>query len=202
MGGSERCVRELFREAEEELAVCKLAAGPDDQMAFLNSALHVVVIDEIDAVFRKRIEAEDSGSITRNSVVNQLLAKLDGVNALPNVLMIGMTNRRELLDEALLRPGRLEVQVHVPLPDECGRRSILQIHFAGLRSKSRLSVPLCRAIDGAYNDYFQDMKSSSKRQRIKALLRKASLRGIGAIDLASDEYTGGFSGADIAGELV
>ena len=56
MGGSERCVRELFREAEEELAVCKLAAGPDDQMAFLNSALHVVVIDEIDAVFRKRIE--------------------------------------------------------------------------------------------------------------------------------------------------
>jgi len=199
VGGSERCVRELFREAEEELAVCKLAAGPDDQMAFLNSALHVVVIDEIDAVFRKRIEAEESGSITRNSVVNQLLAKLDGVNALPNVLMIGMTNRRELLDEALLRPGRLEVQVHVPLPDECGRRSILQIHFAGLRSKSRLSVPLCLAIDGAYNDYFQDMKSLSKRQRIKALLRKASLRGRGSIDLASDEYTGGFSGADIAG---
>lgn len=181
--------------------MCKIAAGPDDHMAFLNSALHVVVVDEIDAVFRKRIETEDSGSITRNSVVNQLLTKLDGVNALPNVLMIGMTNRRELLDEALLRPGRLEVQVHVPLPDECGRRSILQIHFAGLRSKSRLSVPLCRAIDGVDNHNSQDMKSLSKRQRIKILVRNALLRERGAVDLASDEYTGGFSGADIAGKF-
>ena len=181
--------------------MCKIAAGPDNHMAFLNSALHVVVIDEIDAVFRKRIETEDSGSITRNSVVNQLLAKLDGVNALPNVLMIGMTNRRELLDEALLRPGRLEVQVHVPLPDDCGRRGILQIHFAGLRRKSRLSVPLCRAIDGVDNHNSQDMKSLSKRQRIKTLVGNALLRERGAVDLASDEYTGGFSGADIAGKF-
>lgn len=87
-------VRELFREAEEELAMCKLAAAGSVEHAFLRSALHVVVIDEIDAVFRKRTDTEDSGSITRNSVVNQLLSKLDGVNALPNVLMIGMTNRR------------------------------------------------------------------------------------------------------------
>ena len=47
----------------------------------------------------------------------RLLAKLDGVHALPNVLMIGMTNRRELLDPALLRPGRLEVQIEIPMPD-------------------------------------------------------------------------------------
>lgn len=92
VGGSERSVRELFREAEEELYMCKMAAGGDDSGAFIQSALHVIVIDEIDAVFTKR--TEDSGSITRNSVVNQLLSKLDGVKALPNVLMIGMTNRR------------------------------------------------------------------------------------------------------------
>lgn len=93
-------MRELFKEAEEELIMCKMTADLDDQAAFLQSSLHVVVIDEIDAVFRKRIDTEDSGSITRNSVVNQLLSKLDGVNALPNVLMIGMTNRIELLGKS------------------------------------------------------------------------------------------------------
>lgn len=97
VGGSERCVRELFREAEEELALCKAAAGSDDSKAFLRSALHVIIIDEIDAVFRKRTDSEDSGSITRNSVVNQILSKIDGVKALPNVLTIAMTNRRELI---------------------------------------------------------------------------------------------------------
>ncbi|KAL3794145.1 hypothetical protein HJC23_012852 [Cyclotella cryptica] len=170
VGGSERRVRELFREAEGELAMCRMVAGGDDSGAFLQSALHVIVIDEIDAVFRKRIDADNSDAITRNSVVNQLLAKLDGVHALPNVLMIGMTNRRELLDEALLRPGRLEVQVEVPLPAESGRREILQIHFGGLRNLAK-----------------------------KALRPLSVMRARGFVDLASDEYTGGFSGADIAG---
>ncbi len=112
VGGSERLVRELFQDAENELKMCQqITAGTEDEdKAYLNSALHVIVIDEIDAVFRKRTDSSDSGSATRDSVVNQLLAKLDGVSQLPNTLMIGMTNRRELLDPALLRPGRLEVR--------------------------------------------------------------------------------------------
>mmetsp|Transcript_40621 Transcript_40621/g.73261 ORF Transcript_40621/g.73261 Transcript_40621/m.73261 type:complete len:781 (+) Transcript_40621:39-2381(+) len=140
VGGSERLVRELFHDAEAELASVNGDAS--------RSALHVIVIDEIDATFRKRSSAEDSGEATRSSTVNQILAKLDGVEAIPNVLMIGMTNRRELLDEALLRPGRLEVQIEIPLPNQEGRREILNIHFGALRGRGRLSQPLCSAIDG------------------------------------------------------
>jgi vesicle-fusing ATPase len=62
--------------------------------------------------------------------VNQLLSKLDGVDQLNNILVIGMTNRIDLIDEALLRPGRLEVHMEVSLPDEFGRRQILKIHTA------------------------------------------------------------------------
>ena len=58
-----------------------------------------------------------SCSEVRDSVVNQLLAKIDGVKEVPNVLIVGLTNRPELLDQALLRPGRLEVQLRVELPD-------------------------------------------------------------------------------------
>lgn len=191
VGGSEKLVRELFAEAEAELAAC----GGDVR----KSALHVVVIDEIDAVFRKRSVAEDSGEATRSSAVNQILAKMDGVNSLPNVLLIGMTNRPELLDEALLRPGRLEVQIEIPRPNREGRREILQIHFGSLRKSGRLSQPLCHAIDGSkrFNDGIMSKRKMLLRAgKLKELLRNSlvgeSKRRI--FDLACDSVTGGFSG--------
>jgi hypothetical protein len=58
---------------------------------------------------------------------------VDGVDALNNILLIGMTNRRDMLDEALLRPGRLEVQIEIGLPDEKGRLQILKIHTGKVR---------------------------------------------------------------------
>ena len=142
VGGSEKLVRQLFADAEAELAACNNDAT--------KSALHVIVIDEIDAVLRKRSSSEDTGEATRSSVVNQILAKLDGVKAISNILVIGMTNRRELLDEALLRPGRLEVQIEIPLPNKEGRREILNVHFNALRQRGRLSRQLCNAIDGVH----------------------------------------------------
>lgn len=183
VGGSEKLVRDLFGDAESEL---KKYNGD-----FTKSGLHVIVIDEIDAVFRKRSSASDSGEVARASAVNQILAKLDGVNALGNVLLIATTNRPELLDDALLRPGRLEVQVPVPLPrNKEHRREILQIHFDALRKRGRLSRQLCQAIDGIDEPSSEVRRfpfsfKSGKRWPMK--------------DLAADKWTKGFSGADIEG---
>ena len=209
VGGSEKLVRQLFADAEAELA----SVNGD----VTKSALHVIVIDEIDAVFRKRSAGTDSGEQTRASVVNQILAKLDGVNSIDNVLMVGMTNRRELLDEALLRPGRLEVQIEVPLPDCAGRREILQIHFDALRRKGRLSRPLCCAIDGipySSSSHQAGQQQNSKDSTLSSLSeqqgkerkRDKFKNGVKTLfrsvvrsypDLA--EETNGFSGADLAG---
>lgn len=77
-------------------------------------------------------------SSVHDTVVNQLLSKMDGVEQLNNILVIGMTNRRDMIDEALLRPGRLEVQMEVSLPDETGRLQILKIHTARMREYNKM----------------------------------------------------------------
>jgi vesicle-fusing ATPase len=102
----------------------------------------------------------------------------------------------------LLRPGRLEVQIEVPLPDRKGRREILKIHFGALRANGRLSQPLCRAIDGpgADEDVYERRSAAGRlaswvSRRFSSLLgRTKRIR-----DLAADRWTGGFSGADIEG---
>jgi vesicle-fusing ATPase len=87
-----------------------------------DSDLHIIIFDEIDAVCKQRGSVQGSAGV-HDTVVNQLLTKMDGVNSLNNILVIGMTNRKELIDEALLRPGRFEVHVEivcfVPLLHHC-----------------------------------------------------------------------------------
>lgn len=127
VGASEEKVRELFKDAEEEYK----QSGDE-------SALHIIIFDEIDAICKQRgSRPNDSG--VGDTVVNQLLAKLDGVNTLNNILVIGMTNRKELIDEALLRPGRLEVHMEIGLPDEHGRLQILSIHTGTMKKNNKLA---------------------------------------------------------------
>jgi len=126
VGGSEEKVRELFAEAEQE----QLEAG--DQ-----SMLHIVILDEMDAICKSRGTVRDGTGVS-DSVVNQLLSKIDGVDSLNNILLIGMTNRKDMIDDALLRPGRLEVHVEIGLPDVKGRSQILGIHTKNMREANRI----------------------------------------------------------------
>ncbi|SPO21597.1 probable SEC18 - vesicular-fusion protein, functional homolog of NSF [Ustilago trichophora] len=123
VGGSEENVRKLFADAEKE----QKEKGDESQ-------LHIIILDELDAMVRQRGSGGAGATSAGDNVVNTLLAKLDGVEQLNNILVIGMTNRLDMIDEALLRPGRLEVHVEVSLPDEFGRRQILNIHTSKMRT--------------------------------------------------------------------
>lgn len=127
VGQSEENIRKLFADAEKEYKEKGDA-----------SELHIIIFDELDAVCKQRGSGAGGGTGVGDSVVNQLLAKLDGVDQLNNILLIGMTNRKDMIDDALLRPGRLEVHMEISLPDESGRVQILKIHTAKMKESGKL----------------------------------------------------------------
>ncbi|XP_071330847.1 vesicle-fusing ATPase isoform X2 [Trachinotus anak] len=127
VGESEANIRKLFAEAEEEQK--RLGA---------NSGLHIIIFDELDAICKQRGTGASSTGV-HDTVVNQLLSKIDGVEQLNNILVIGMTNRPDLIDDALMRPGRFEVKMEISLPDEKGRVQILTIHTNKMRSFNLLA---------------------------------------------------------------
>uniref|UniRef100_A0A8C9ZKI9 Vesicle-fusing ATPase n=1 Tax=Sander lucioperca TaxID=283035 RepID=A0A8C9ZKI9_SANLU len=127
VGESEANIRKLFADAEEEQK--RLGA---------NSGLHIIIFDELDAICKQRGTGASSTGV-HDTVVNQLLSKIDGVEQLNNILVIGMTNRPDLIDDALMRPGRFEVKMEISLPDEKGRVQILTIHTNKMRSFNLLA---------------------------------------------------------------
>lgn len=127
VGQSEENIRKLFADAEKEYK----EKGEE-------SGLHIIIFDELDAVCKQRGSGAGGGTGVGDSVVNQLLSKLDGVDQLNNILLIGMTNRKDMIDEALLRPGRLELHMEISLPDEAGRAQILKIHTQKMRENNIL----------------------------------------------------------------
>ena len=119
IGESERGVRDMFRKAKQA-APC------------------IIFFDEVDALVPAR-GAGGGDSHVADRVLSQFLTELDGVEELKGVLMLGATNRQDMLDPAILRPGRFDQIVEIPLPDEQGRRQIFEVH---LRHK-----PLAPGID-------------------------------------------------------
>ncbi len=105
-------VRDLFKEAKE-------------------NAPAIIFVDEIDAVGRHRGAGMGGGHDEREQTLNQLLVEMDGFDAHANVILIAATNRPDILDPALLRPGRFDRQIAVEAPDMLGRLHILQVHGKG-----------------------------------------------------------------------
>ena len=108
VGESEKGVREIFRKARQ-VAPC------------------IIFLDEVDALVPRRGSGGSNSHVTGN-VVSQILTEIDGLEELNNVLIIGATNRLDIVDEALLRPGRFDRIIKVPNPDTKGRKHIFEIH--------------------------------------------------------------------------
>lgn len=155
VGSSEKSVRELFRRARD-------------------SAPSLIFLDEVDALAPRRGQSSDSGVTDR--VVAALLTELDGIDPLRDVVVLGATNRPDLIDPALLRPGRLEKLVFVPPPDADARRDILRT--AGK------SIPLSPDVD---LDAIADELEGYSAADCVALLRESALtamrRSIDAADV-------------------
>ncbi|MFR9750663.1 AAA family ATPase [Nocardia sp. 004] len=163
VGSSERAVREIFQRARD-------------------SAPSLIFLDEVDALAPRRGQSADAGVGDR--VVAALLTELDGVEPLRDVVVLGATNRPELIDPALLRPGRLERLVFVPPPDTAARREIL-------RTVSR-SVPLADDVD---LDALAEELDGYSAADCTALLREAALaamrRNVDAADVTAADVLAG-----------
>lgn len=164
VGESERNVRELFEPARK----AQIKHGED-------SPLYVVVVDEIDAMLPAR-SGGGSGE-WRDSIVNQFLGELDGLKQLNNILVIGMTNRIDQIDPAALRSGRFGVHVEIGIPDDKGRRKILEIHTKKLRTEDLLAkdvsldelVKMTPNFTGADIEGMVQMASSYSLERLNKL---------------------------------
>ncbi|GAB3293990.1 AAA family ATPase [Epidermidibacterium keratini] len=143
VGESERQVRELFRRARQ--------AAPT-----------LIFMDEVDALAPPRGQGTDGGTTDR--VVASLLTELDGVEALNNVFVIGATNRPDLVDPAMLRPGRLDNMIFVPPPDAEARAAILKA--------SARNTPITRGVN--FDEIAEDLVDYSSAD-CAALVREAAL---------------------------
>lgn len=170
VGQSEENIRKLFADAEDEYK----RRGDD-------SELHIIIFDEIDAICKAR-GSVNSGTGVHDSIVNQLLTKIDGVDALNNILLIGMTNRKDMLDEAMLRPGRLEVHIEIGLPDESGRVQILSIHSNKMSENKFLGadVDLSELARRTSNFSGAEIEGLVKSAVSFALTRQVDMNDIGA----------------------
>ena len=109
----------------------------------------IIFIDEIDAVGRKRGSGLGGGHDEKEQTLNQLLVEMDGFGRTEGVIVLAATNRPDILDPALLRPGRFDRQIHVGKPDVKGRESILKVHAKGKRLDESVSLKtIARATPG------------------------------------------------------
>lgn len=141
-------VRDLFREANEK-APC------------------IIFIDEIDTIGKRRDTGMPGGNDEREQTLNQLLTEMDGFDGKKGVVILASTNRPEVLDKALLRPGRFDRRIPVELPDLAGREAILKVHAKKVRMESAVDL---RAIAGA--------TAGASGAELSNIINEAALRAV------------------------
>jgi transitional endoplasmic reticulum ATPase len=146
VGESEKAVREIFKKARQ-VAPC------------------ILFFDEIDAILSARGTRDDSGVSQR--IVNQFLAEVDGMQTLQNVLVIGATNRADMLDPAVLRPGRFDAVLFVPPPDRAARLEILKVHTR--------KMPLAKDVN---LERLADLTDGFSGADIEGLCREAAMAAV------------------------
>lgn len=127
VGESEKAIREVFKKAAQ-------------------SSPTIIFFDEIDSIAPRRGASSDSNVTER--VVNQLLTEIDGLEALQDIVVIGATNRPDMLDTALLRPGRFDRIILTPVPDMVSRLEIVKVHTANMPLKDVVVEELAEKMEG------------------------------------------------------
>jgi transitional endoplasmic reticulum ATPase len=151
VGESEKTVREIFRKARQ--------ASPS-----------IIYFDEIDAITAARISYEGSGSGVTSSVVNQILVEMDGLENRKGVVVIASTNRPDLVDSALLRPGRFDRLLYITAPDLESRIKILEVHTSEMPLANDVSLKLVAQITEGYSG--ADLENVCREAGMQAIREK------------------------------
>ena len=153
-------VRDLFKQASEK-APC------------------IVFIDEIDTIGKKRESGMGGGNDEREQTLNQLLTEMDGFDAGKGVVILAATNRPEILDKALLRPGRFDRRIPVELPDLAGREAILRVHAKEVRTEPNIDyTQVARATSGCSGAELANIINEGAIAAVKAGRKQVSQRDL------------------------
>ncbi|MCL7392452.1 MAG: CDC48 family AAA ATPase [Thaumarchaeota archaeon] len=151
VGESEKAIREIFRKARQA-APC------------------IVFLDEIESIIPRKDFLEDSSGVSHR-VASQLLAEMDGIEDLNGVVVVGATNRPDLLDPAILRPGRFDRLIYVPPPDEKARLQILKIYTAKMPLADDVSLEEIASMTEGYSG--ADLESLCREAALSTIRRGA-----------------------------
>lgn len=170
VGESEKAVREIFRKARQA-APC------------------IIFFDEIDALIPKRGSSDSSSHATEN-IVSQILTEMDGLEELRDVMIIGATNRLDILDPALLRPGRFDRIIKVPKPDKSSRRHIFEIHTKTKPLAADVDIEKLADLTEGFSG--AEIESVANRAALASLKRhiNGKSQNLEEIKITTDDLTG------------
>jgi transitional endoplasmic reticulum ATPase len=165
VGESEKHVREIFKKANQ--------VSPS-----------IIFFDEFDSISKSRGSGIGSGSSEK--VVNQLLTELDGVEELENVIVIAATNRKDLIDPALLRPGRIEAHVELTNPDDETIEEIFKVHTKNMPLEKSVSLSELARKTSGWNG--AEVESACRRAGLNAIRRNYDEEDVEKIRITSEDF--------------